>query len=70
MALTDIDFNEGETQGFIIEFALGSLNAPDDIVFESNSNTGQMVYEIGPSYPDVNVLAQAIWEYENRQLTV
>lgn len=69
MALTDIVFIEGDTQEFILEVPTGTLNAPDDILFESDSNTGAVILEIGPTYPDVNLIAQAIWEYENRQLT-
>lgn len=64
MALTDILFTEGETHGFIAETPSGVLNSPDDIVFDT-----QLVSEIGPSYVDPALIAEAIWTYENRQLT-
>jgi hypothetical protein len=35
MALTDIDFQEGEGQDFIVELALGVLGTPADILTES-----------------------------------
>lgn len=41
MALTDIDFQEGEGQDFIVELALGALGTPADIVIE----------ETGSQYP-------------------
>lgn len=34
MALTDIDFNEGEGQDFLLELPTGTLNAPVDILCE------------------------------------
>lgn len=37
MALTDIDFSEGEGQDFLVEVPLGLLNAPDDILIEAGS---------------------------------
>lgn len=45
MALTDIDFQEGEGQDFIVEFALGTLGTPVDIVTE----------ESGGQYPVLEV---------------
>lgn len=36
MALTDIDFQEGEGQDFIVERPVGVLNAPDDILIEES----------------------------------
>jgi len=44
MALTDINFSEGEGQDFTVEVPLGLLNAPLDIVVESES-TGYPVLE-------------------------
>lgn len=38
MALTDIDFQEGEGQDFLLELALGALGTPADIVVESESD--------------------------------
>ena len=64
MALTDILFNEAETEEFILEIPLGTLNSPDDILFDA-----QLIFEIGPSYVDPALIAEAIWTYENRQLT-
>lgn len=37
MALTDIDFQEGEGQDFIVELALGALGTPSDILIEEGS---------------------------------
>lgn len=37
MALTDIDFQEGEGQDFIVELPVGTLNAPVDILIETES---------------------------------
>jgi len=37
MALTDIDFSEGEGQDFIVEMPVGTLNAPVDILIETDS---------------------------------
>lgn len=37
MALTDIDFNEGEGRDFLLELALGSLGTPADILIEESS---------------------------------
>jgi hypothetical protein len=34
--LTDINFQEGEIQDFIVEVPTGILNAPGDIVFEES----------------------------------
>jgi hypothetical protein len=36
MALTDIDFSEGEGQDFLLEIPLGTLAAASDILSESN----------------------------------
>ncbi len=36
MALTDINFQEGEAQDLTASIALGTLNAPADIVIESS----------------------------------
>lgn len=38
MALTDINFNPGEGQDFIVELALGSLGTPADILTESSAS--------------------------------
>lgn len=38
MALTDIDFNEGEGGDFIMERPVGTLNAPLDIVTETSGS--------------------------------
>jgi hypothetical protein len=38
MAITDIDFSEGDIQDFLVEIPLGSLNAPVDIMGESASD--------------------------------
>ncbi len=38
MALTDINFNEGEGQDFIVELALGGLGTPDDILVEAGAS--------------------------------
>ncbi len=38
MALTDIDFNEGEGQDFIVELATGTLGTPGDILVEAGSD--------------------------------
>lgn len=48
MALSDINFTEGEGQDFILEFAVGSLNAPVDILLEPS----------GANYP-VNEIEEA-----------
>lgn len=37
MALTDIDFNEGEGQDFIVELPVGTLGVPLDILIETGS---------------------------------
>ena len=36
MAIDDIVFNEGEPRDFIVEIPLGSLNAPVDILVETD----------------------------------
>ncbi len=41
MAVTDIDFSEGEAQDFLVEVVPGTLNAPTDILIETS----------GESYP-------------------
>lgn len=64
MALTDILFDYGDTQDFILEAGDGTLNSPQDILFET-----EHILEIGPSYPDPEALAAIIWAYENRSLT-
>lgn len=38
MALTDIDFSEGEGQAFLVEMPVGILNAPADILVETESD--------------------------------
>lgn len=38
MALTDIDFSEGEGQDFIVELPSGTLETPSDILVESESD--------------------------------
>jgi hypothetical protein len=38
MALTDIDFSEGEGQDFIVELPQGTLETPADILVESESD--------------------------------
>ncbi len=38
MALDDINFQEGEGQDFIVEIPLGLLNAPLDILAETDGN--------------------------------
>lgn len=38
MALTDIDFQEGEGQDFIVELALGALGTPSDVLVEEGSD--------------------------------
>ncbi len=38
MALTDIDFSEGEGQDFIVELPAGTLETPSDILVESGSD--------------------------------
>lgn len=35
MALTDINFQEGEGQDFVVELPTGTLNSPTDILTES-----------------------------------
>ena len=37
MALTDIVFAEGEPQLFILSIPIGTLNSPDDIVYDEAS---------------------------------
>lgn len=37
MALTDINFQEAEAQGFIVEIPVGTLESPIDILFEPSS---------------------------------
>lgn len=37
MALTDIHFQQGDTQNFIVEIPLDMLHAPTDILFETGS---------------------------------
>lgn len=49
MALTDINFSQGEGQDFILEIAAGSLNAPADILIEPSA----------ASYP-VNEIAEEV----------
>lgn len=39
MALTDIDFNEGEGQDFIVELPVGTLGVPLDILIETGSTS-------------------------------
>lgn len=34
MAITDIDFCEGDNQNFLVEVPLGTLNAPADVLAE------------------------------------
>lgn len=36
MALTDINFQQGEGQDFILQRPVGTLYAPDDILVESD----------------------------------
>lgn len=38
MALSDIDFSEGEGQDFIVELPAGILNTPSDILVETDSD--------------------------------
>lgn len=38
MALTDIDFSEGEGQDFIVEIVAGTLGTPSDILVETDSD--------------------------------
>lgn len=38
MALTDIDFSEGEGQDFIVELSAGTLGTPGDILVETQSD--------------------------------
>lgn len=45
MAITDIDFQEGEGQDFIIEVPTGAVNAAADELIESASDS-LMLYEI------------------------
>lgn len=45
MALTDINFSQGEVQDFIVENVAGTLNPIDDILVESSS-TQYLVLEI------------------------
>jgi len=45
MAVTDINFNEGEGQDFIVEIAAGALNPAVDFLIETLS-TGYPVVEI------------------------
>ncbi len=37
MALTDIDFSEGDKQGFLVEVDLGTLSSPVDVLSEPGS---------------------------------
>ncbi len=37
MALTDIDFSEGDNQNFLVEIPLGAVNATTDILTEPES---------------------------------
>jgi len=46
MALEDIVLGEGDNEELILEIPLGSLNAPQDILTESSSNTGQLISEL------------------------
>ena len=46
MALEDIVLGEGDNEELILEISLGSLNAPQDILTESSSNTGQLISEL------------------------
>ena len=53
MALSDINFNEGESQDFILEIATGSLLAAEDILtFDS---FGELLYEIEAAAPESNI---------------
>lgn len=45
MALTDIDFQEGEGQDFLVELPLGVLGTPLDILVEAQSD-GFLVNEV------------------------
>ncbi len=36
MALTDVNFQEGDGQNFIVEIPQGTLNSPLDILVETN----------------------------------
>lgn len=38
MALTDIDFSEGEGQDFIVEIPAGTLGTPADLLVEAGSD--------------------------------
>lgn len=38
MALTDIDFSEGEGQDFIVELPAGTLGTPNDFLVETESD--------------------------------
>lgn len=38
MALTDIDFQEGEGQDFIASIALGALGTPSDILVDAGAS--------------------------------
>jgi hypothetical protein len=66
MALKDIVFNNGESQKFLLEIPIGTLNEPQDIVFNISVSA---IMEIGPSYVDPEVIAAIVWAYDNRTLT-
>ncbi len=38
MALTDINFQEAEGQDFVVEIVVGTLNVPNDILVETETN--------------------------------
>lgn len=39
MALLDVNFSQGEGQDFVVEVPTGTLNAPADILIETDSTT-------------------------------
>ena len=47
MAATDILFQVGESQEFIMEIPAGTLNAPTDVVFDA-SGEGMLEMDIPP----------------------
>lgn len=63
MAVSDIVF-DNQPLSFVNEIEEGALNAPSDILFRNET-----ILEVGPTYPDVDIIADAIWAHENRTLT-
>lgn len=55
--LTDIHFQEGEIQDFIVEPSLGDLNAPVDILFEDSSSQA-FILETGSGGGNIFIMSE------------